>query len=151
MAKRINFYSVKLIKEKGALYELDSKQIQSPETAYNIINEVMEFETLTKEHFVIATLNSKNNVMGIHVIHIGSLNASIVHPREVYQQAILNNAASIVCYHNHPSGDPSPSNEDKLVTKKLVEAGKILGIELMDHIVVGSNGRFVSLKEKGDL
>jgi DNA repair protein RadC len=147
MAKRINVFSVKLVKEKGGLYNLDSKKINSPESAVEIVNEVLDLKHKPNEHFVVFTLTTKNEVAGVHTIHIGSLNASIVHPREVFQQAILNNAASIICFHNHPSSDVTPSKEDIEVTKRLKEAGKVLGIELLDHIIVG-NG-FTSLKEKG--
>ena len=89
--------------------------------------------------------------MGLHRAHVGSLNASIVHPREVMKCAILNNAASIIVGHNHPSGDPTPSREDIEVTKRLAEAGKILGIDVLDHVIVTYTGKNVSLKEKGYL
>lgn len=83
-------------------------------------------------------------------IFIGSLNASIVHPREVFKEAFRRSAASIICIHNHPSGDPGPSREDIEVTKRLVECGKIIGIEILDHLIIGDK-KFVSLKEKGYL
>ena len=98
--------------------------------------------------FVVACVNTKNEIANLTVAHIGSLNSSIVHPREVFKTAILSNAASIICAHNHPSGNPEPSKEDVDVTKRLIEAGKILGIDLLDHLVIG-DGRYVSLKEKG--
>ncbi|KPD01600.1 hypothetical protein LR69_00215 [Geobacillus sp. BCO2] len=79
---------------------------------------------------------------------IGSLNASIVHPREVFKEAIKRSAASVICVHNHPSGDPTPSREDIDVTKRLAECGRIIGIELLDHLIIGDQ-KFVSLKEKG--
>ena len=88
--------------------------------------------------------------MNKKTVFIGSLNASIVHPREVFKEALRRSAASIICIHNHPSGDPSPSREDIEVTKRLNECGKILGIELLDHLIIGEN-KFVSLKEKGYL
>ncbi len=95
-------------------------------------------------------LNTKNQVLHKKTVFIGSLNASIVHPREVYKEALRRSAASIICIHNHPSGDPSPSREDIEVTKRLNECGKILGIDLLDHLIIGEN-KFVSLKEKGYL
>lgn len=149
MAKRINFFSVKLVKDKGGLYDIESKRITSPDSAVRLVNEFLSLSELPKEHFIVFTLNTKNEVAGVHTIHIGSLNASIVHPREVFQPAILNNAASIICFHNHPSGDTSPSYEDIEVTKRLSEAGELLGIEVLDHIIVGDG--FTSLKEKGYL
>ncbi|AYV67338.1 MULTISPECIES: RadC family protein [Niallia] len=120
--------------------------IRSPEDAAKYMMNEMRF--LTQEHFVCLYLNTKNQVMHKQVIFIGSLNASIVHPREVYKEAFRRSAASIICLHNHPSGDPSPSREDIEVTKRLVECGKIIGIDLLDHIIIGEN-KFISLKEKG--
>ena len=82
---------------------------------------------------------------------MGSINASIVHPREVMKCAILNNAAAIIVSHQHPSGNPAPSQEDIEVTKRLAEAGKLIGIEVLDHVIVSYTGKYVSLKEKGYL
>jgi DNA repair protein RadC len=149
--KRINILTVKQVKESGKLYELDTKVVRSPQDAEKIIQTVLDLNSEAKEKFGILTLNTKNEVNGIHVLFIGSLNSSIVHPRDVFQACLLNNAASFVAFHNHPSGNPDPSKEDIAVTKRLDEAGKILGIECLDHIITGSEGRFVSLKEKGYL
>lgn len=93
-------------------------------------------------------MDTKNQPTAINTCHIGSLNASIVHPREVMKPAILSNAASILIGHNHPSGQPEPSQEDINVTRRLKDAGKLMGIDLLDHIVMGDDS-FVSLKEKG--
>jgi DNA repair protein RadC len=93
-------------------------------------------------------LNIKCNLISIEEISVGSLNASIVHPREVFNPAIRKSSASIIMVHNHPSGDPTPSSEDKAITVRINEAGKLIGIELADHIIIG-DGRFVSMKEKG--
>jgi len=102
-----------------------------------------------REVFFVMCLNTKNNVVPVHRCHVGSLNSSIVHPREVYKSAILNNAASVIIAHQHPSGDIKPSMEDINVTKRLVEAGKLLSIEVLDHLVVNSDNSFTSLKERG--
>lgn len=102
-----------------------------------------------REVFFVMCLNTKNHVVAVYRCHIGSLNASIVHPREVFKSAILNNAASVIVAHQHPSGDITPSMEDISVTKRLAEAGKLLGIEVLDHLVVNNEGRFTSLKERG--
>ncbi|MBQ6446975.1 MAG: DNA repair protein RadC [Bacillus sp. (in: Bacteria)] len=120
--------------------------IRSPEDAAKYMMNEMKF--LSQEHFICLYLNTKNQVMHKQVVFIGSLNASIVHPREVFKEAFRRSAASIICLHNHPSGDPSPSREDIEVTKRLVECGKIIGIDLLDHIIMGEN-KFISLKEKG--
>lgn len=120
--------------------------IRSPQDAAAILTEDMRY--LQKEHFVCLFLNTKNHVIGQETLSMGSLNASIVHPREVFRAAIKRSSASIVCAHNHPSGDPTPSPEDIQMTKRLVEAGDIVGIEVLDHLIIGDL-RFVSLKELG--
>lgn len=151
LRRRINVFTVKLVKESGKLYELDTKTVRSPRDGADIIKTVLNTDELPNEHFIMLSLSTKNEVIGFHTIFVGSLNASIVHPREIFQQALLNNAASIIVAHNHPSGDPTPSPEDINVTGRLVEAGKILGIELLDHLILGHGDKFVSLKEKGYL
>ncbi|MFZ3588327.1 RadC family protein [Bacillus sp. DJP31] len=120
--------------------------IRSPEDGAKYVMEDMRF--LSQEHFVCLYLNTKNQVLHRQTVFIGSLNASIVHPREVFKEAFRRSAASIICIHNHPSGDPTPSKEDIEVTKRLTECGKIIGIELLDHLIIGDQ-KFVSLKEKG--
>jgi len=101
-----------------------------------------------KEHFKLILLNARNKILGISTISIGSLNASIVHPREVFKDAIMHNAYSVVLAHNHPSGDPEPSEDDLTITKRFIEAGKILGIEVIDHIIITKNG-YLSFKDRG--
>jgi len=101
-----------------------------------------------KEHFVIFYLDSRNQEIKREIISVGSLNANLVHPREVFEPAVRNLAAQIILAHNHPSGDPEPSEDDLLLTKKLVESGKILGIEVIDHIIVAKDN-FFSFKNKG--
>lgn len=120
--------------------------IRSPKDAATFFNDL---EHLSQEHFDVAFLNTKNMVIGRKNIFKGSLNTSIVHPREVFKEAVRLSAASVICSHNHPSGDPSPSHEDIEVTKRLVEVGLTIGIEVLDHVVIGVSGKFVSLKEKG--
>ena len=121
-----------------------SKELTDPEKVYRLIKS--KLRDYHKEHFYIIALNSRN--YSIAEVSVGSLNASIVHPREVFAEAIKNKAASVVFAHNHPSGDPEPSEDDLLLTKKLVESGKILGIEVIDHIIV-SKDNFFSFKNKG--
>ncbi|TKD70415.1 RadC family protein [Pseudalkalibacillus hwajinpoensis] len=120
--------------------------IRSPEDGANYVMEDMRF--LSQEHFVCLYLNTKNQVLHRQTVFVGSLNASIVHPREVFREAFRRSAASLICFHNHPSGDPTPSREDIEVTKRLAECGKMLGIDMLDHIIIGDQ-KFVSLKEKG--
>jgi DNA repair protein RadC len=126
----------------------DRFSIRSPEDGANFVMNDMRF--LSQEHFVCLFLNTKNQVLHKKTIFIGSLNASIVHPREVFKEAFRRSAASIICIHNHPSGDPTPSREDIEVTKRLVECGKIIGIDILDHLIIGEK-KYVSLKEKGYL
>jgi len=102
-----------------------------------------------REHFVVLMLDQKNQCLGIHTVSMGSLTASIVHPREVYKAAILANAAAILCGHNHPSGNPHPSQEDRAITQRLTEAGKLLGINVLDHIIIGSAGKYFSFADEG--
>ncbi|WP_379669604.1 RadC family protein [Pueribacillus sp. YX66] len=144
--EKINVYTVKQVKEKTIDY-LDDITVNSPEDAYTLFNRVFDLKNKTKEHFVMACLNIKNKVVGLHVIHIGSINMSLVSPRDVFQSALLNNAKGIIIAHNHPSGDPDPSREDIEVTKRLVEAGDMLGIDVLDHIIIGDC--YISLRERG--
>lgn len=149
MGKRIDIYSVSLVKDSSKVYEVTDSIIRSPKDGRDVIVEVLDMENLPNEHFVMLSLSTKNKVIGVHTIFVGSLNASIVHPREVFQRALLNNAASIMVFHNHPSGDTTPSPEDISVTERLEKAGEIMGIHLLDHIIIGENGKYTSLKEKG--
>lgn len=120
--------------------------IRTPGDAAELLMEDMRY--LRKEHFVCLYLNTKNHVIGRETISVGSLNVTIVHPREVFRAAIQRSSAAILCAHNHPSGDPTPSPEDIDLTARLAEAGAVVGIELLDHLVIG-DGVFVSMKEKG--
>ena len=144
---QVSFEKVVLVKEKVGRYELP-KRIGCPEDVYRAITVITSVEEEAQEVFGILILNTKHKIVAVHEISRGTLNASIVHPREVFKPAILHNAAAIICFHNHPSGDPKPSKEDIEITKRLVEAGKILGIEVLDHIIVSDEG-YTSLKGRG--
>jgi DNA repair protein RadC len=120
--------------------------IRSPQDVYDLLEPELRFQQ--KEHFVTIFLNTKNHVIATEVISIGSLNSAIVSPREVFKAAIKRSSAAIICVHNHPSGISAPSPEDIDMTNRLVEAGSIIGIELLDHVILGSHN-FCSLKEKG--
>ncbi|MFD0710992.1 DNA repair protein RadC [Paenibacillus sp. GCM10027626] len=124
------------------------KIIKSPNDVYELL--APEVQHLNKEHFVALLLNTKNHLIAKEIISIGSLNATIAHPREVFHKAIRHSSASVIAVHNHPSGDPQPSYEDIEITRRLAEAGEIIGIELLDHVVIGED-RYVSLKEKGHM
>ncbi|WP_339172196.1 DNA repair protein RadC [Solibacillus sp. FSL R5-0691] len=120
--------------------------IRSPEDAATFL--MQDMTSLQQEHFVCLFLNVKNQVLHKQTIFVGSLNASIVHPREIFREAVKRSAASIICSHNHPSGIPTPSPEDIDVTTRLYEAGKIVGVDLLDHVIIGDH-QFISMKEKG--
>jgi DNA repair protein RadC len=141
-AKRVNIVSLKLVKESSLLYK--DRCVRSPEDSYQLLKQFLG--EVDREYFVVVCLDTKNQPTAINICHIGSLNASIVHPRECFKPAILSNAASILIGHNHPSGQATPSREDTEVTNRLVEAGRIIGIGVIDHIILG-DGEFVSLKE----
>ena len=122
--------------------------VNSPQDLAHIVMEEMRF--LDREHFRVVSLSTKNHVLGISPVSIGSLNSSLVHPRECFKEAIRRNSNAIILLHNHPSGDPTPSQEDIVVTRRLADGGKILGIEVLDHVIIGDN-RFIRLKERGIL
>ena len=127
---------------------LEREGISSPEEAAAILMPRLRYEI--NEHFLIVLLNAKNKVMLVEQISEGSLNSSVVHPREVFAPAVLHHAAAILVGHNHPSGDPTPSREDRSLTDALVQTGNIMGIPLLDHIVIG-DGTYFSFKEHGYL
>ena len=143
-AKRINVVSIKMVKESSILYDI--RRIQDPKDAVELGKRFLEESD--REQLLVCCLDAKNQPTAINVVSVGNLNSSIVHPREVFKPAILSNSASIILFHNHPSGDPTPSKEDTNITERLKESGKILGIELIDHIIIGDNS-YCSLKEKG--
>lgn len=120
--------------------------ISSPQDAANLLME--EMRHLREEHFRALLLDTRHQVMRQQEISVGSLNASLVHPREVFRAAIAASASALVLAHNHPSGDPAPSKEDLALTQRLAQAGELMGIPVLDHLIIGDN-RFVSLKERG--
>jgi len=128
----------RLLKDKKAEIYVKPKEIW---------DELKDLRDHKKEHFVIFYLDSRNQEIKREIISVGSLNANLVHPREVFEPAVRHLAAQVILAHNHPSGDPEPSEDDLEITKRLVESGKILGIEIVDHIIVVKNG-FLSFKEK---
>ncbi|GIP61111.1 JAB domain-containing protein [Paenibacillus woosongensis] len=145
--KRINVITLKQIREKSVLVE--TKRVSSPNDAAEIIHKIFEPEHELVEVAGLLSLNTKNEVVGAHHISRGTINAAIVSPREIFKAALMNNAVSIVLFHNHPSGHTHPSNEDIRMTENMVEAGKVLGIEVLDHIITGFDGDFLSLKSQG--
>ena len=123
-------------------------EVTTPQQAYAVLKP--RIEDWSREHFLAVLLDARNGVVGIETVSVGSLTASIVHPREVFRPAITGCAAGIVLGHNHPSGDPEPSPEDLAVTRRLVQVAQLVGIELHDHVIF-TERTFVSLKERGVL
>ena len=121
-------------------------KIRSPQDVYNLLGPSLRDQR--REHFIALLLDTKGGVLRTCTISVGDLSSSVVHPREVFTEAVRRSAASLIVAHNHPSGDPTPSPEDAAVTHRLCEAGELLGIELLDHVILGDN-RWISLKEKG--
>lgn len=137
--------AVELGKRIALTTKVNNYRIKGPEDVSNLLMEEMRY--LNKEVFNIILLNTKHDVIAIENISIGSLNASIVHPREVFNRAIRRSSSAIILAHNHPSGDPKPSGEDINITKRLIEAGTIIGINVLDHIIIG-DGIYFSMKEQ---
>jgi len=142
--------------ELHAAFELGKRLAISPDTPRPIITSPLdavnllmdELRYLKEEHFRVLLLDTRNQVIVNRDISVGSLNASIVHPRETFKAAISALAAAIIIVHNHPSGDPAPSTEDLSLTARLVKCGELVGIPVLDHLIIG-DGRYLSLKEKG--
>lgn len=144
-------YEIVRIKQVVMESQLDSQAIRSPEDGAEIAYEFIGEDD--REVFLVMCLNTKNRVIAVHRCHVGSLSSSIVHPREVFRTAIMQNSASLIVAHQHPSGDCEASQEDINVTRRLVECGKMIGIHILDHLIIGekngSNVNFTSLKERG--
>lgn len=140
--------AVELAKRLAQLAGSERPVVRSPRDVAELVLPRLRFET--KELFVAIYLSTKNHVLATPTLAVGTLSASLVDPRALFREAINHNAASVVLAHNHPSGDPSPSEEDVLLTRKLAAAGKLLDISVVDHLIIG-DGKYVSLKEKGIL
>lgn len=134
----ITKYKVELVKESGKRYNIE-KTISSPEDCKNAFNEIFNLENQAEEALVMLALDTKNSIIGAFEVSRGSVNASIVHPREVFKRLLVVNATRFVIAHNHPSGSPAPSQDDLNITKRLKNASEILGIEMLDHIIIGEN------------
>lgn len=144
----MKLYNYKIIREKSETYYDGRKSLDNPDDAAKLFKEYYEENfDMDKEHFSVIMVDTKNKMIGINLVSMGTVNQTITHPREVFRPAVMASANSVFLCHNHPSGDPTPSREDINTTKRLKEAGKILGIEILDHIILGDN-RHVSLLEK---
>ena len=146
----LSILNLKVVKEKEVNYDSNwaNKSIDAPEKVVDVAINVLELHERAEESFYIFTLDVKNRINGIFEVSRGSLNASIVHPREVFKRALLQNANSIILLHNHPSGDPKPSQEDVDITNRLIESGDLLGIRVLDHIIIGDENNCISFKRE---
>lgn len=134
------------IGKRSKFEKIEKKQILSSKDASIVLEN--NLRGLNKEHFIILMLNTKNFLLGVETVSIGSLNSSIVHPRELFKSAINKSAAAIILAHNHPSGDATPSREDIEVTKRIKSGGQLLGIDVIDHIIIGDNSYYSFKEEK---
>ena len=143
---RVPVYRVTLVRERRLPHT--QPQLRSSRDAAVIFRQ--HLGEVDREHFMVAMLDQKHKVIGINTVSMGSLTASVVHPREVMKPAILSNAAALLCCHNHPSGAPQPSQEDRALTKRLVDAGQLLGIHVIDHIILGDGSEtYYSFADEG--
>lgn len=146
--QRINIIKCEVVREKSILY--DNAIFKSPQIVADIMRKFLG--NTDREHFVVAYLNTKNKINAIHTVSVGNLNGSLVHPREVFKAAILSNAASIICCHNHPSGNVLPSGEDIKVTENLIKTGELLNISVLDHVIIDTDSsNYYSMKEHQDI
>ena len=143
---RVPIYTVTLVREASITHP--QPQLRSSQDAADLLRRFLG--PVDREYFVVLLLDRKNRLIGINTVSMGSLTASVVHPREVFKPAILANAAALICGHNHPSGDPQPSQEDRTLTARLYKAGQLLGIAVLDHIILGDGTpHYVSFADQG--
>jgi DNA repair protein RadC len=141
-------FRIALVREPGVKLA-EKPQVRFPAEAEPMLRQYIGESD--REMFVVALLTIRHRVIGLHTVSVGCLTSSLVHPREVFKPAILAGCAALLIAHNHPSGDPDPSAEDVALTRRLASAGSLLGIEIIDHLILGEAGRYVSLKERGFL
>lgn len=144
IARRINIEE-KLFEESESARRKNCESITSPDKLHELVRS--RINQFSKEHFFVVSLDTRNNLIGIDEISVGTLTASLVHPRETFESAIKRHAAKIIISHNHPSGETEPSDDDIKITRRLAEAGKIMGIEVLDHIIVTKTS-YLSFKEQ---
>ena len=142
-------YRLEVVKEEGARYDLD-RRVTCPSDMYDIFRKVFRLDKQAEEVFCIVTLDIKNNLTGCFEVSRGTVSSANVTPREVFKRAILQNASAIILAHNHPSGDVNPSRDDINITRKLINVGEMLGIDVLDHVIIGDMLNH-SMKEEGEI
>lgn len=153
---RVTKYKTKLTEDKRITLEKEvsinrpdvNTIVRSPDDVSYFAKGVLRLHEESEEYLYMVCMNTKNRIIGVFELSHGNVNSSIFGVREIFQKALLANAVSIIVMHNHPSGDPTPSREDIEVTKRMVEAGKIIGVQVLDHLIIGDSS-YTSLKEKG--
>lgn len=140
-------YKIMLVRDSNEKIPGKKHSVRSPEDIVTVFQTYLA--GADRENFVVGMLDRKGNVLGLNTVSVGSISSSIVHPREVFKPAIIIGASSLILCHNHPSGDTRPSKEDREVTRRLIEGGKLLGIEILDHVIIGDN--YYSFKAHGDM
>lgn len=146
---RIPIYRVTLVRDGSQ--PSGTRTVSTPTDAVDVLRAYLQPDSLDREHFAVMLLDAKNHIIGINTVSIGELSSALVHPREVYKPAILASAAGIIVGHNHPSGDPTPSRADIELTRRLAQAGELLGITCLDSLILGDGGRYYSLRDRGDM
>jgi DNA repair protein RadC len=139
-------YKLQMVREESGIYECERKADTSKQVN-DILRVVCKIDKEPGEKFYVLCLSTRNEVIGIHLVSVGNVNTSVIHPREIFQRAIMSNATSIIIAHNHPSGDPEPSRDDIAITEELVKASKMMGIGLLDHVVIGES-TYVSMGDR---
>jgi len=147
--KKITRYDVKLVKEECKLYDLQDTVMDSSKKAGKVIQMICDIHNSAVEKFGMLCLNARHEIVGVHIIHVGGISESLVDVRAVYQRALLQNASSVILFHNHPSGSPRPSQADIISTQKLKAAGATLDIKVLDHIIVYGDNKYTSMAESG--
>lgn len=146
-AKRVDIVSIKLCKESSFLYE--PRRLSNPLEVAKLCRNFLD--GLDREQLIVISVNTKCEPVNFNWVSIGSVNATLAVPREIFKPAVLSSAAHIIVAHNHPSGDPTPSREDAKTTERIARAGDLMGIPLLDHIIIGSDGDYYSFGEEGNL
>lgn len=148
---KVQKYRLELVRESNGNYEFEKDKMSSPQDVCKLVNDIFKMNVQAEEVFICLCLDTKNKIVGAFEVARGALASAIIHPREVYKRALLCNAASMVVAHNHPSGSVDPSPEDNAITKRLFEAGELLGVKLLDHLIVGESYAYHSYKESGNI
>lgn len=147
LRRKIGIVHLEMIKESRSLYGME--RFTDPRIAAGTVGPLIE--RASREMFLVISFDTKMTPMALEIVAVGSVNTAHVQMRDIFQHAVLNNAKYLMCFHNHPSGEPDPSTEDKLMTEKIRRSGELMGIELVDHIIIGDEGNYYSFREAGIL